>query len=45
MAKLATLCECQTVYSLRDVYLMTEMSMVDNHNKALAAKAAAERNS
>jgi hypothetical protein len=43
MANMATLLECQTIYSIRDVYLMTEMKMVDDYNRALANKVAADR--
>jgi len=32
----ATLHECETVYSIGDVYLMMEIVSVDAHNKKLA---------
>ncbi|WAT10153.1 transglycosylase [Rouxiella badensis] len=31
-SKLATLYECQTVYSLEDVYDLLEIASVDSHN-------------
>lgn len=34
-SRLATLRECQTVYSLRDVYDLREILMVDAYNRAL----------
>jgi hypothetical protein len=37
-AKQATLHECETVYSVEDVYLMLEVLMVDAHNRAVADK-------
>jgi hypothetical protein len=32
----ATLHECETVYSIADVYLMLEIVAIDAHNKRLA---------
>ena len=36
-AGFATLHECNTVYSLEDVYSMLEIIMVDAHNRKVAA--------
>jgi hypothetical protein len=37
-AKMATLHELQTVYSVKDVYDMTEVILVDTHNARVMAK-------
>jgi hypothetical protein len=37
-SKLATLHECDTVYSVEDVYLMLEVAGVDAHNRRAAEK-------
>jgi hypothetical protein len=38
-ARLATLAELQSVYSVADLYNLVEVAMVENYNKAVAAKA------
>lgn len=35
---MATLIECETVYSVEDVYLMLEVIIIDAHNRAVADK-------
>lgn len=42
-AKMATLRELSTFYSLEDVYLMLEILSVDVHNARLIAKSNADR--
>lgn len=37
---MATLGECQTIYSVEDVYLMLEVIAVDVHNRRMADDAA-----
>ena len=37
-AKLATLSELRTVYTLRDLYDLLEIAAVDRHNARLAAR-------
>jgi hypothetical protein len=37
-AKLATLHECDTVYSVEDVYLLLEVAGVDAHNRNAQAE-------
>lgn len=37
-ARLATLAELQTVYSLRDLFDLLEIIAVDRHNERIAAK-------
>jgi hypothetical protein len=45
-ARMATLVECDTVYSAEDIYLILEVMQIDGHNRRMARKAAedAERN-
>jgi hypothetical protein len=35
-AKQATLNECESIYSVEDVYLMVEIIAIDAHNKRVA---------
>lgn len=42
-SRLGTLLECDTVYSVEDVYLMLEVLMIDAHNKAVADKYYADK--
>jgi hypothetical protein len=40
MAKLATMHELQTIYSLEDMHLLIEIITVDHYNRRMAQKAA-----
>ena len=40
----ASLIECQTVYSLEDIYLLLEINSVDYHNQRVIAKANEAKN-
>lgn len=42
-AKMATLHELDTVYSVEDLYLMLEVMTTDSHNARLAAEAARDK--
>ena len=41
--KVATLHECETIYSVEDIYLMLEIMAVDAHNRRAAVEDAKRR--